>query len=263
MRILAIGDIVGSPGRNAVKTLVPKIKKEEGVDFVVANAENAAGGSGITPDIAEEIFGYGVDVITSGDHIWKKKEIYDILDKESRILRPANYPDGVPGMGSTVIKSKTGVSVGVINLIGRVFMDAVDCPFKAAKKEIERIKKETNIIIIDMHAEATSEKIALVWYLDGIASFVFGTHTHIQTADERIYPKATAYITDLGMTGPYDSVIGRQPEQIIERFILQIPTKFLMAENNIQLHGAIADIDEKTGRATAIKRIQYKLNDKA
>lgn len=261
MKILAIGDIVGAPGREAVKALVPKIKKEEGVDFVVANAENAAGGSGVTPNVVDELLGYGIDVLTSGDHIWQKKEIFELINKEPRLVRPANYPEGAPGIGSTVVKTASGIAVGVINLMGRVFMEAIDCPFKTAMKELERLKGHTKVIVVDMHAEATSEKIAMVWFLDGLVSFIFGTHTHIQTADERVYPKGTAYITDLGMTGPYDSVIGRRPEQIIERFVLQIPTKFLMAEENVQLHGAIADIDEETGRAKSIKRVQYKLND--
>jgi len=259
MKILVIGDIVGSPGRQAVKALVPKIKKEEGVEFVVANAENAAGGSGITPDIAEELFGYGADVLTSGDHIWKKKEVEEILDREPRLLRPANYPKGAPGFGGSVTKSKSGIDVGVICLVGRVFMAAVDCPFRAAREEIEKLKQKTNIILVDMHAEATSEKIAMGWYLDGDVSLVFGTHTHVQTADERILPKHTAYISDIGMTGPFDSVIGRRTEQIIQRFLTQLPVRFEMATENVQLHGVILDVDEKTGQAISLKRVQKKL----
>ena len=259
MKILVIGDIVGSPGRQAVKALVPKIKKEESVEFVVANAENAAGGSGITPDIAEELFGYGADVLTSGDHIWKKKEVEEILDREPRLLRPANYPKGAPGFGGSVTKSKSGIDVGVICLVGRVFMTAVDCPFRAAREEIEKLKQKTNIILVDMHAEATSEKIAMGWYLDGDVSLVFGTHTHVQTADERILPKHTAYISDIGMTGPFDSVIGRRTEQIIQRFLTQLPVRFEMATENVQLHGVILDVDEKTGKAISLKRVQKKL----
>jgi len=259
MRILFIGDIVGEPGRQAIKELVPKIVKREKIDFVIANGENTAGGSGITPMIVDELLGYGVDVITSGDHIWKRKEILDRIAEDARILRPANYPREAPGFGSTVVTSRSGVDVGVINLIGRVFMQAVECPFRVVKVEIDKMKNKTRIIIVDMHAEATSEKVALGWFLDGTVSAVIGTHTHIQTADEKILPKGTAFLTDAGMTGPYDSVIGRKKEQILNRFITQMPTKFEMAENDVQLHGAIIEIDEKTGRAESIRRVQEKL----
>ena len=259
MKILFIGDIVGSPGRKAVEVLVPKIKKKEKIDFTIGNAENAAGGSGITPDIAKELFSYGLDVITSGDHIWKKKEIVEMLDEEDRLLRPANYPAGVPGKGWGVYTTKNGVKVGVINLVGRVFMECVECPFKVGRPLVEKIRKDTPIILIDMHAEATSEKIALVWYLDGEVSAILGTHTHVQTADERIYPKGTAFLTDLGMVGPHDSVIGRKAEQILTRFITGLPTRFEMAEENVQLNGAIITVDEKTGRALEIKRVNEKL----
>lgn len=259
MRVLFIGDIVGEPGRHAIKELVPKLIKREKIDFVVANGENAAGGSGITPMLADELLGYGVDVITTGDHVWKRKEIVDRISTDSRILRPANYPRGTPGSGSTVVESKGGVSVGVINLQGRVFMQAIEDPFKAVKAEIERIKNKARVIIVDIHAEATSEKIALGWFLDGEISAIIGTHTHVQTADEKILPKGTAFLTDAGMTGPFDSVIGRNKEQIITRFMTQMPAKFEVPEGDIQLHGAIVDIDEKTGKAEAIKRVQEKL----
>ncbi|MBU4488288.1 MAG: TIGR00282 family metallophosphoesterase [Candidatus Omnitrophica bacterium] len=259
MKILFIGDIVGSPGRRAIKELVPKITKKEKIDFVVANAENAAGGSGVTPNIAEELFSYGVDVITSGDHIWKKKEIVEFLDAESKLLRPANYPAGAPGSGWGIYSAKNGAKVGIINLVGRVFMEAVECPFKTGRDIVEKIRKETPIILIDMHAEATSEKIALGWYLDGEVSAILGTHTHVQTADERIYPKGTAFISDLGMTGPHDSVIGRKVEQILTRFLTSLPTRFEMAEDNVQLNGVVVTIDEKTGKALEIKRINEKL----
>jgi len=261
MKILFIGDIVGSPGRRAVKELVPKIVKKEKIDFVIGNAENAAGGSGITPDIAEELFSYGLDVITSGDHIWKKKEIVEALDVEDRLLRPANYPPGARGKGWGVYKTESGAKVGVINLVGRVFMECVECPFKVGRDLVEKLSKETPVIIVDMHAEATSEKIALVWYLDGMVSAIFGTHTHVQTADERIYPKGTAFICDVGMVGPHDSVIGRKAEQIITRFITGLPTRFEMAEENVQLNGAIVTIDEKTGKALEIKRVKEKLGE--
>lgn len=259
MKILFIGDIVGSPGRQAIKELVPKIVKREKIDFVVANGENAAGGSGITPALLEELLGYGVDAITSGDHIWKRKEIIETIDSDNRLLRPANFPEGTPGFGSNVYEAKNKIKIGIINLEGRTFMNPKECPFKAAIKHIDEIKKKTPVIVVDMHAEATSEKIALGWFLDGLVSACVGTHTHVQTADERLLPKGTAYITDLGMTGPYDSVLGRKQEQIIARFITQLPTRFEMATENIQLHGAIIEVEEKTGKAKSIKRIQEKL----
>ena len=259
MRILFIGDVVGEPGRHAVKELLPKIKKSEGVEFVIANCENTAGGSGITPALADELFGYGIDCLTSGDHIWKRKEILEKLESDSRLLRPANYPEGDPGSGSTIVESESGVKVGVINLIGRVFMQPVECPFKTAKELVEKLKGKARVIIVDMHAEATSEKIALGWYLDGLVSAIVGTHTHVQTADEKILPQGTAFISDAGMTGPFDGVIGRKKEQILNRFLTQMPTKFEMAEGDIQLHGVIIDIDDKTGKADSIKRIQKKL----
>ncbi len=259
MHILFIGDVTGSAGRKAIKELLPKLKKREGLDFVIANGENLAGGSGITPDIADEVFGCGVDLLTSGDHIWKRREIIERLESDMRILRPANYPLEAPGFGSSVIESYSGVKVGVINLIGRVFMAAVECPFRVAKEHIAKLAEKTKVIIVDVHAEATSEKVALGWYLDGLVSAIVGTHTHIQTADEKILPNGTAYITDVGMTGPYDSVIGRKKEQILSRFITQMPIRFEMAEGDIQLHGAVIDIDESTGKARAIKRVQEKL----
>ena len=259
MRILFIGDIVGEPGRKAVKELVPKITKREKINFIVANGENAAGGSGVTPALVDELLSYGVDVITSGDHIWKRKEIIDRITQDARILRPANYPREAPGFGSTVVQSKAGVDVGVINIQVRVFMQAIEDPFRIVKSELDRIKNKARVIIVDVHAEATSEKIALGWLLDGLVSAVIGTHTHVQTADEKILPQGTAFLTDAGMTGPFDSVIGRNKEQILTRFMTQMPTRFEMAEGDIQLHGAIIDIDEKTGRANSIKRVQEKL----
>jgi hypothetical protein len=259
MKILFIGDIVGEPGRRAIEELLPGIKKANDIEFVIGNAENVAGGSGVTPSLADELFDHGLDVITSGDHIWKRKEIIDRIDSDRRILRPANYPAGSPGSGSTVAKSESGTEVGVINLMGRVFMQPLECPFKTAKTEIDKIKNKTRIIIVDMHAEATSEKVALGWYLDGQVSAIVGTHTHVQTADEKILPGGTAFLCDAGMTGPLDGVIGRKKEQILARFLTQMPMKFEMAENDIQLQGAIIDIDEKTGKANSIKRIQKKL----
>lgn len=258
MKILFIGDIVGKPGRDAIKNLLPGLKKEYNLAFVIANAENSAGGSGITSRVAQELFDSGVDVLTSGDHIWKKREIFEIINTESRILRPANFPAIAPGTGFAVFKGQD-ISIGVINLVGRVFMDALECPFRTALQAQKELSKQTEIIIVDIHAEATSEKVALGWYLDGKVSAVLGTHTHVQTADERILPNGTAYLTDVGMTGPCDSVIGRRVEDVLERFITCVPTRFEVAENNIQLQGAVVDIDEQTGKARSIVRIQKRL----
>jgi len=255
MKVLFLGDIVGRPGREAIGRVLPEIKKRESIDLVIINSENAAGGSGVTPQIAKELEGYGADVLTSGDHIWKKREIYEYLDRNDRLLRPLNYPPGVPGRGSTVVKTSGGVKVGVVNLVGRVFMDSVECPFRKAREEVKKIADETPVIIVDLHAEATSEKVAMGWYLDGRISALLGTHTHVQTADERILPGGTAYITDTGMTGPHDSVIGRKKDAVIERFITQLPTRFEMAENDVRVNGVAIDIDETTGKARSIKRV--------
>jgi metallophosphoesterase (TIGR00282 family) len=259
MNILFIGDIVGSPGRAAVRAVVPKLIARERIAFCIANAENAAGGSGITADIAAELFDSQVDILTSGDHIWKKKEIFDMLNTDKRIIRPANYPKGDPGTGVTLIDSKDGVKIAVINLLGRVFLSTTDCPFKTAQELIGQLNKKTPVIIVDIHAEATSEKIALGRFLDGLVSAVIGTHTHVQTADEQILAKGTAYITDAGMTGPFDSIIGRKVDQILTRFLTQMPTKFEMATNDVRLQGVIINIDEKTGRALGIKRVHERL----
>lgn len=259
MKILFIGDIVGAPGREAVKQSLPQLQKEHGLGFVIANAENAAGGSGITSKVADELFSAGVDVLTSGDHVWKKSEIFEIINTGRNILRPANYPIPAPGRGYAVFGTREGIAIGVINLLGRVFLEPLECPFKTALAAREALAKETKIVIVDMHAEATSEKIAMGWFLDGKVSAVLGTHTHIQTADEKILPLGTAYITDVGMCGPYDSVIGRKKESVLARFLSSIPTKFEVAENDIQLHGAIIDIDEKSGSARSIIRVQKKL----
>lgn len=259
MKILFIGDIVGNPGREAVKKLVPELVKEYALDFVIANAENAAGGSGITPKVAMELFDCGIDALTSGDHIWKKREILEIIDNDKRILRPANFPSGAPGRGGAVFSAQKGLKVGVINVQGRVFMEPLECPFKTARRLQEELAKETNIIIVDIHGEATSEKIALGWFLDGLVSAVLGTHTHVQTADERLLPRGSAYITDVGMTGPIDSVIGRRIEDVLERFLTSVPTRFEVADTNVQLQGVILEIDESTGKAKSIERIQRKV----
>ena len=260
MKILFIGDIVGSPGREAVKQLLPVLQKEYGLDCVIANAENAAGGSGVTQSIAAELFAAGVDVLTSGDHIWKKKEIFEFINQEERLLRPLNFPSCAWGRGAGVFKTKRGVKFGVINVNGRVFMEALESPFKTSMQAAQDLSKDTKIIIVDIHAEATSEKVALGWYLDGQVSAVLGTHTHIQTADERILPKGTAYLTETGMTGPYDSVIGRRVEDVLERFLTSVPVRFEVAKENIQLAGVVLDIDDSSGRARSIVRVQKKLN---
>jgi len=263
MKILMVGDIVGEPGRDALRKIIPIVKQREGVDFVIANGENSAGGSGITPKIFNELISCGVDVVTSGDHVFKKKEIMDIISYQDRLLRPANYPGQVPGHGHTIVSTKDNKKkIGVINVAGRVFMEALECPFRTALELTEKIKKETQVVIVDMHAEATSEKVALGWYLNGKVSAVLGTHTHIQTADERILPPHdhTAYITDIGMTGPIDSVIGRDIEQILIRFLNHTPTRFKIATENIQVQGVIVEVDEKKGNALSIKRIQEKVD---
>jgi hypothetical protein len=260
VKILVIGDIVGRPGRAIVqKTLVP-LRDRHGIDLVVANCENVAGGAGVTPGTAEELFRAGVDVLTSGNHVWRKKEANELLKMDPRIVRPANYPNGAPGSGSTVVESLGGQKVGVLNVMGRVFMEPIDCPFRAAERELERLRLVTPVVVVDMHAEATSEKVAMGWFLDGKVSIVFGTHTHIPTADARVLPKGTGFITDVGMTGPYDSVIGRKVDQILDRFLKQVPVRSEVAEGNLQLHGLLADVDEKTGRARGVERLMTTLD---
>ena len=256
MKILFIGDIIGRPGRNAVRDGLPGLKNKLKIDFVIANVENAAGGFGITQSVAEELFSLGIDVFTSGNHVWDKKEAVTYITKESRLLRPANYPADVPGFGSIVMKTLSGEKVAVLNVSGRVFMPPLDCPFKAAKKELPALKEETNAIIVDFHAEATSEKSAMGWYLDGEVSAVIGTHTHVQTADEKILPKGTAFITDAGMTGPVNSVIGVNKEQIVTKFLTSIPTRFETAKGETIFSGVLLDINAKTGMAKKIQRIQ-------
>lgn len=255
MKVFFIGDIVGKVGRSAVKALLPAIISRYKIDLVIANGENAAAGFGITETVAEEIFAMGVHIITSGNHIWDKKEAIPYLSKENRIIRPFNYPPGVPGYGS-ILYTVNGIKIAVINLSGRVFMSSIDCPFRTGITEIERMRAETSCIIIDFHAEATSEKIAFGYYIDGKASAVLGTHTHVQTADEKILPGGTAYITDVGMTGPAVSVIGIETEQIIERFLLQMPRKFETAKAPAILSGVALEIDDKTGKSSAIQRLQ-------
>ncbi|MCX7842433.1 MAG: TIGR00282 family metallophosphoesterase [Clostridia bacterium] len=254
MKILFIGDVVGNPGRKAVKELLPDIRKKLGIDFCIANCENAAGGSGITYVVAQELYKSGIDAITLGNHTWAKREILNFIDCDPRIVRPANYPEGTPGNGSTII-SGPGGKIGVLNLLGRVYMDSIDCPFKAADRELQYLKRNVKAIVIDMHAEATSEKCALAWYLDGRVSCVLGTHTHVQTADERILPFGTGYITDVGMSGPYEGIIGIDREIIINRFITHIPAKFEVSKGPVQFNAVYVEVDESTGRTVKIERI--------
>lgn len=255
VNIIFIGDIVGKPGRQAVSRELHRLVDRYNVDMVIANGENASGGFGITTETARELFACGVHLFTSGNHIWDKKEALEYLKKEERIIRPANYPDGAPGKGSAVFTTPGGVKVGVLNLEGRVFMDALDCPFRAADREVAALTAVTPVIIVDFHAEATSEKSSLGWYLDGRVSAVVGTHTHVQTADERLLTAGTAYISDVGMTGAFDSVIGVRKEEPIYRFLTQLPAKFEVAKKDIRMNAVVLTIDETSGRALGIERI--------
>ena len=257
MNILFIGDLVGRPGRDLVQNGLHSLVEHYDIDCTIANAENSAAGFGITRDIGDALLGWGVDVMTSGNHIWDKKEALDYIATEPRLLRPANYPAGVPGRGSYVALSGDGRAVGVINIMGRVFMTSIDDPFAVVLREIEAIRHKTRIIIVDFHAEATSEKVAMGWHLDGKVTLVVGTHTHVQTADERILPNGTAYLTDAGMTGPHDSIIGMERDPSLARFLTGLPTKFEPATGNPRLNGIVVTVDEKTGRATAVTRISY------
>jgi len=259
VRIFFIGDIVGNPGRIAVRELLPDIMQRYAVDIVIANGENAAGGFGITPAIAEELIGLKIDVITSGNHIWDKKEIIDYIKDKKWLLRPANYPEDTPGFGWSIITTNSNIKIGIINLCGRVFMDNLDCPFRAAREIIKEIEQETPVIVLDMHAETTSEKAAMGWFLDGRISAVIGTHTHVQTADERILPRGTAFITDAGMTGSINSVIGMQKEIVLERFLTQMPRKFEVATKDMVLQGVLVSIASKSGKAEAIERVNVAL----
>jgi len=254
VKLLFIGDIVGSPGRRAVRELVPRLREQHGLDFVVANGENSAGGSGITARTAEEIFTAGVDVITSGDHLWDQKEVMELLHHEPRFLRPLNYPTGTPGHGSGLF-SVRNLQLGIVNAQGRTFMADLENPFHAVNAAVDRLRAQTKLILVDMHAEATSEKIAMARMLDGRVSAVIGTHTHVQTADEQIFPGGTAYLTDAGFTGPHESVIGREIEPVIQRFLTNMPQRFDVAKGRIFLDGAIVEVDEASGKALTISRL--------
>ncbi len=260
MKLLFIGDIVGKPGRRAVKQLLPGLRVRHGIDVVIANCENAAGGFGVTRDVVDELLQSSIDVLTSGNHIWDKKDVLEFIDDYPLLLRPANYPEGTPGRGSVVADGhESNASLAVINLQGRVFMQSLDCPFKGALREIDGLPRSVPVIIVDIHAEATSEKQALGWYLDGRVSAVIGTHTHVQTADERILPGGTAYLTDAGMTGAFDSVLGVRKEAALERFLTGLPNKFDVAKGNIRLQGAVVEVDERSGRSSSIIRINEAL----
>lgn len=255
VKLLFIGDVVGRPGRRAVASLVPRMKAELGLDIVIANGENAAAGFGLTGPTVQELLGAGVDVLTTGNHVFAKKEVYEILESNQRLIRPANYPPGAPGRGSTVVSAADGTAVGVLNVMGRVFMEPLDCPFRVAEHEIERLAQAATVIIVDFHAEATSEKMAFARYFDGQVAAIIGTHTHVQTADERVLPGGTAYITDVGMTGPDDSIIGVNADEALDRFLTQMPVRFHVPNAHGTLRGVVVTIDPAVGRAKSVRRV--------
>jgi hypothetical protein len=256
VNILFVGDVVGRPGRRAVRALLPSLVDKYAIDFTLANGENAAGGMGITVAVARELLEAGVQVVTLGNHVWKHKEGAQAVEHETRLIRPANYPPGVPGRGEGIFASGKGAKVAVLNLCGRTFMEAIDCPFRAAAEAVERLRGQARVLVVDMHAEATSEKQAMGHFLDGKASAIIGTHTHVQTADERVLPKGTAYITDVGMTGPRDSIIGMEPEGIMVRFVSRLPAKFDVARGPVALSAVVIAVNEDTGLAENIFRVQ-------
>jgi len=260
LRILFIGDIVGSPGRQIVHDRLADILAQRRVDLCIANGENTASGFGITPRLTEELLASGIEVLTGGNHIWDRKEILDYFPHEPRLLRPANFPNGAPGKGLFVGRAKNDVPYAVLNLQGRTFMTPLDDPFRTANAELAKLPADVRVIVVDMHAEATSEKQAMGWYLDGKVSAVIGTHTHVATADERVLPGGTAVITDVGMTGPHDSVIGMEKSGILQRFLDGMPARFSVAEGNIQMNTVLIDVDEASGRARAIERLNFRLD---
>ena len=261
MKLLFIGDIVGKPGRKAVRYFLPRLRETLGLDFIVANGENSAGGSGITTATASEIFEAGVDVITCGDHLWDQREVVSLLNNEPRFVRPENYPEGTPGQGFCVQQIADLPPIGVLNLQGQTFMKPIENPFYAADAAVDELREQTPIILVDMHAETTSEKIAMGRFLDGRVSAVIGTHTHVQTADEHIFPGGTALLCDAGCTGPQESILGREIEPIIQRFLTYQPQRFAVASKRVTLNGAVIDIDELSGKATSIERVSELLPD--
>jgi hypothetical protein len=258
LTVLCVGDVFGEPGRRALTALLPRLRKQHEADLAVVNVENAAAGYGVTPSLARACLEHGADVLTSGNHIWDRKEVIPYIVHENLLLRPANFPTGTPGTGSIVVKAGPH-RVAVLNLMGRVFLPSLDCPFRKADEEIERLRQETPVIVVDMHAEATSESQAMGWHLDGRVSAVVGTHRHVQTADERVLPGGTAYITDIGMTGPVNSVIGVEPALALSRFLTQMPIRFEPARGPAALHGVVIRIDPDTGRARSIERLRVPL----
>jgi len=256
VKILFIGDVVGRPGREAVAALVPKLRPVHGLDLVIANGENSAHGAGLTVSTVKALLDAGVDVITAGDHTWDQKGFENDIDAFPNVIRPHNFPPATPGRGSVVVNVGDKTAVGVINLIGRVYMTVHDCPFRAAQAEVAKLRRQTNVIIVDMHGEATSEKIAMGRYLDGQVSAVIGTHTHVQTSDEQILPKGTAYISDAGMCGPHDGVLGRDFDAVLKRFLTQMPQKMEVATGKVELCGVLLDVDEDTGHARSIERLR-------
>ena len=260
MRLLFLGDVVGRPGRRALAALVPRLAAQEDIEFVIANCENASGGKGVDPRSADELHEAGADVLTSGNHVWQNREIVPYMRESGRLLRPLNFPPGVPGVGWTVQKARRSEArVAVLNLIGRVFMAPVDCPFRAADEALADIRREASIVFVDMHAEATSEKVAMGRFLDGRVSAIVGSHTHIQTADETVLPGGSAYLTDAGMCGPEDSVLGVRTDRVVERFLTQMPTRFEVATGAVLVQGAVIDIDGETGRARSIRRVRERV----
>ena len=260
MKILFIGDIFAKVGRDLVRRAIPALVRTHDLDLVLANGENAAGGFGLTREIATELFGLGIAAMTSGNHIWDKREVLAFIDEEPRLLRPLNFPAGTPGRGSTIVTTTRGARVGVVNLMGRIFMNPLDDPFSLGRAEVERLKAHVPVVFVDVHAEATSEKIAMGWHLDGLATAVVGTHTHVQTADDQILPGGTAYLTDVGMTGPHDGVIGVDRVPVIHRFLTGLPSKFDTATGMPRLHAVIVTADQ-TGRAIAIERLSLTPTD--
>ena len=260
MRLLFLGDVVGRPGRRALTAFLPRLMARESIQFVIANGENASGGKGIDPRSAEELYESGVDVVTTGNHVWQNRDIIPYMRETDRLLRPLNFARDVPGLGWTVQTARrSDVRVGVLNLIGRVFMPPAECPFRAGAEAVEELRRHSSVIVVDMHAEATSEKVGMGRFLDGKVSAVFGSHTHVQTADEGILPGGTAYLTDAGMCGPEDSVLGVKTEPVLQRFLTQMPARFDVATGTVIVQGGIVDVDEATGRASAIRRVRERV----
>jgi metallophosphoesterase (TIGR00282 family) len=259
LKILFIGDIVGRPGRRVIKRVLREVIDSEAVDLVIANGENAAGGFGITKEVSRELFTAGIDLITLGNHTWDNREVNALLEAEERVIRPANYPEGTPGAGFNIVESTQGMAVGVINLLGQVFLEPLDCPFRTVDICLNQIKRKTKLIVVDMHAEATSEKQAMGWYLDGRVTAVVGTHTHVTTADERVLPQGTGYITDVGMTGPVNSVLGIKPALILQKFLTKRPVRFEVADGSAEMNAVLIEADEY-GLVRKIERVRRVIN---